>query len=179
MKFKIWLSTFCAAFAVTTSAQAMCLAPHPVCVVVGLGYIGGLIFGLNEPKEINALQVEQDKAVIAQIVRDLRAIDKGTYVINLRDYASYNPGYGSIIRRFDKGIIHGHMGLESLYSYKPKLFKHLDTMADVIAKNVGEEIVLATYGAKTNEDGSINWGHYRLLAADAEIMYKNLFAVKR
>ncbi|MNL00858.1 hypothetical protein D3C87_1213050 [compost metagenome] len=58
----------------------------------------------------------------------------------------------------------------------PKLFADLDKLEQLMADAYSVEVTAQAYGPKLNDDGSVNWLRYKVLAQDALAINAGQFA---
>lgn len=159
------------------SAQAIvCLAPVPVCGVVIVGGIVATVIA-NKKKaakgEVNKTLAASDHAKLVSVVQK---IDGTSYSLRMVKYANYSGGYHDVISRYNSGRISGRLSLESLAENSPKLFADLDKLEQLMTEAYSAEVTAQAYGSKLNEDGSVNWLRYKVLAQDALAINAGQFA---
>ena len=153
------------------NASVTCLAPEPVCVTV---LIGGLIMGMtsaDEDRESQEPQIENDDAALKATVDDLQQAGNEGLADRIVSAARHEPGYATIVKRYEQGRIEGHESLASLMDSRSRMFDDLDRLAILIDEHNSRSAMAAGRHPRNTSDGRINWGRYAALARQALVIH--------
>jgi hypothetical protein len=173
-----FLSTALVFTAASTKANAVvCLMPTPFCAIVMVGGAAFSVYELSKGSQtLQTISSSKNATDITAVVNAVKTQENGNLLLRMSSAVHSSPGYKEIVRRFQAKEITGNMSLESLYEFNPQMFRDLDTLAELVARNVKNPEMLRS--DETAKDGNINWGRYAQLAADADALYSNTFLVK-